>query len=169
MDNTYNPHGDSLGHGRWETFVKDKLFQRRSTSFTYNGCQISFSTSGGLLAENYQDTSGVTLNVGDIDPRSIRTKTYASQTAGNSCDLFPDAGMVCDIAEMTFETRNQALLIDTEHHFVYPQLQGKDHETNSRNKSHEGGIALDDVKYAGRFEKAFRHAVVLCGGRPSTF
>jgi hypothetical protein len=77
--------------------------------------------------------------------------------------------MVCDIAEMTFETRNQAPLIDTEYHFVHPQLQGKDHETNSRDKSYQAGIALDDVKYAPRFKKAFRHAVVLCGGRPSTY
>lgn len=28
---------------------------------------------------------------------------------------------------------------------------------------------MDDVAYAGRFAEAFRHAVELCGGKPSDF
>jgi len=77
--------------------------------------------------------------------------------------------MVCDIAEMTFETRNQALVIDTERHFVYPELKGRDHDSYSKGKTYIAAVSLDDVKYAARFEKAFRHAVVLCGGKPSAF
>src|SRR5258705_264186 len=57
MDSTYNPHGTSPGHGKWETFTSNgKVFQRRTTHFTYNGCSVSFLIQGGLTAERYQDT-----------------------------------------------------------------------------------------------------------------
>jgi len=100
---------------------------------------------------------------------SIRTKAYSSQSASLSCEAWPSLEMDCDIAEMTFETRNQVPLIESRSHFVYPELKGKDHDSYYQGKSFEAGIEIDDVKYAARFEKAFRHAVTLCGGRPSAF
>jgi hypothetical protein len=140
MNSTYNPHGSSLGYGRWETFAGYKLFQQRSTRFTYSGCAITFFTTGGVLAAYYQDSDSFKLNLGDIDPTSIHTKSYASVLAGLSCELvLPNSGKTCDIAEMTFETRNQALLIDSKyHHVLFPQLSGKDeHEINSNSKAYE--------------------------------
>jgi hypothetical protein len=50
-----------------------------------------------------------------------------------------------------------------------PELQGKDHDAYYQGKTFEEGMGIDDLKYAARFEKAFRHAVTLCGGRPSVF
>jgi hypothetical protein len=48
--------------------------------------------------------------------------------------------------------------------------------TNAQDKINMNGSAfsswvvnLDNGEYAKRFAKAFRHAVVLCGGKPSTF
>src|SRR5262249_13423156 len=105
LDNTYNPHEHYSGHGRWEAYSVGKLFQRRFTRFTYDGCKLSFSTTGGVLAEQYQDRSWLTVNLADVDPNSIRTRAFSSQTAGTACDAFPSLGMECDIAEMTFETR----------------------------------------------------------------
>jgi hypothetical protein len=169
MDNTFNPHEHSSGHGRWETFSVSKPFQRRTTRFTYNGCMLTFSTNGGVLVENYQDTSSFTVNLKDVDPNSIRTKAYSSQVAGMACEAWPSLDMECDIAEMTFETRNQVPFIEGQSHFVYPELKGKDHNSYYTGKSFEAGIGIDDVKYAARFENAFRHAVTLCGGRPSAF
>jgi len=169
MDNTYNPHEHYLGHGRWETYSVGKLFQRRFARFTYDGCKLTFSTTGGVLAEQYQDNSSLSVNLVDLDPSSIHTKAYSSQTAGIACEASPSLGMDCDVAEMTFETRNQVPLMETRHHFVYPELKGKDHDSYAEGKSFEAGILIDDVKYAARFEKAFRHAVALCGGRPSAF
>jgi hypothetical protein len=32
-----------------------------------------------------------------------------------------------------------------------------------------GWFFVDDVEYAARFAKAFRHAVELCGGKPEPF
>ncbi len=173
MDSTYNPHGTSPGHGKWETFTPDgkayRVFQRRNTHFTYNGCAVSFLTQGGVLVDQYQDSASHTFNLGDIDPGSIHTTAYDSHSAATSCDAFPDTGMVCDIAEMTFETRNMTLTIDEDYHFVFPKLQGIGDDSHYKGKAYETVIPLDDVKYAARFENAFRHAVVLCGGRPSAF
>jgi hypothetical protein len=173
MDSTYNPHESSPGHGKWETYIPDgkvfHIFQRRTTHFTYDGCSLSFTTQGGLLVKNYQDTASHKFNLGDIDPGSTHTTAYDSRLAATSCEAFPNTDMVCDIAEMTFQTRNQALVIDADYHFVYPELQGSDHDSYSKSKTYEAAIPLDDVNYAARFEKAFRHAVVLCGGKPSAF
>lgn len=169
MDNTYNRHGGSFGHGHWETYSVGKLFQRRDTRLTYDGCKMTVSVSGGLLVDNYQDSSKHTFRLSDIDPISVRTRAYSSQLAGIACDAFPSLGMVCDIAEMSFETRNKVPLVESEYHHVYPELKGAEHDTYSRDKTNETSILIDDVKYAARFEAAFRHAVMLCGGRPSAF
>ena len=148
MDNTYNPHEHYLGHGRWETYSVGKLFQRRFARFTYDGCKLTFSTTGGVLAEQCRDNSSLSVNLADLDPTSIHTKAYSSQTAGIACEAFPSLGMDCDVAEMTFETRNQVPLMETRHHFVYPELKGKDHDSYAEGKSFEAGILIDDVKYA---------------------
>lgn len=66
-----------------------------------------------------------------------------------------------DIAQMTFETRNPVPLIENRSHFVYPELKGKDHDSYYEGKSFEEGMGIDDVKYAARFEEAFRHAATL--------
>jgi hypothetical protein len=169
MDNTYNRHGGSLGHGHWETYSVGKLFQRRDTQFIYDGCRMTVSVSGGILVENYQDSSKNIFNLSDVDPSSIHTRAYSSQTAGIACDAFPSLGMTCDLAEMIFETRNKVPRIDSEHHHIYPELKGADHESHSSDRTNESSILFDDVNYAARFQNAFRHAVVLCGGRPSAF
>jgi hypothetical protein len=125
MDNTFNPHGHSSGHGRWETFSVGKPFQRRTTIFTYEGCTLTFSTTGGVLVRNYQDTGSFTVNLKDVDPNSIRTKAYSSQVAGMSCEAWPSLDMDCDIAEISFETSNQVPLIENRSHFVYPNFKEK--------------------------------------------
>jgi hypothetical protein len=86
MDNTFNRHGDSLGHGHWETYSVGKLFQRRDTRLTYVGSRMSLFTSGGLLVEDYQDGSNRTFNLGDIDPNSIHRRAHSSETAGIARD-----------------------------------------------------------------------------------
>ena len=69
-----------------------------------------------------------------------------------------------------FETRNQEPLIDEEVHIVSPKLRGTNHETSYREKTFLAAFYMDDDKnYAGRFAKAFRHAIALCGGKSSVF
>jgi len=52
MDNTYNPHEHYSGHGRWETYSVGKLFQRRFTRFTYDGCKLETSNNQAVGALN---------------------------------------------------------------------------------------------------------------------
>jgi len=77
--------------------------------------------------------------------------------------------MNCDVAEIEFETRNQAPLIDEEFHAVYPKLKGSEHEATSNKPTFVSVFYFDDSEYAVRFAKAFRHAVTLCGGKRSPF
>lgn len=81
--------------------------------------------------------------------------------------------MQCSLAEMVFETRNetrnQAPLMDVASHTVYPKLKGDEHDANTNSKTFVAEFYIDDTEYANRFVKAFRHAVVLCGGTPSPF
>jgi hypothetical protein len=69
-----------------------------------------------------------------------------------------------------FETRNQEPLIDEKFHVVYTKLSGTDHERNGGKKTFLAAFYMDDERnYAGRFAKAFRHAIAQCGGKPSIF
>jgi hypothetical protein len=174
MDSTYNSHqsaGGAFGHGREESSVNGKTFKRRTEFFTYDGCQISLhiedDPTAPLFSEMYSSMVD-TLNLRDVDPTSIKTRLFASQYGGISCDFDP-VHLICDMAEIDFETRNQAPLISTESHHIYPKLQGSDHESGGKGTSFTSWFVVDNVEYAARFAKAFRHAVALCGGKPSAF
>ena len=72
-------------------------------------------------------------------------------------------------AEVQFLTRNEAPAIKYKTHTVFPKLTGKDHELGSEGGESHAALGMWDLAYARRFGKAFRHAVELCGGRPSAF
>ena len=73
--------------------------------------------------------------------------------------------MQCSVAEMEFETRNQAPLMDVASHTVYPKLKGDEHDVNTNSKTFVAEFYIDDTEYANRFVKAFRHAVVYAEAR----
>jgi hypothetical protein len=52
---------------------------------------------------------------------------------------------------------------------IYPKLTGANHETKTQAKSFITDFVFDNVEYAYRFMHAFKHAVSLCGGKPSPF
>jgi hypothetical protein len=52
---------------------------------------------------------------------------------------------------------------------TYTKLTGADHESRSASKTHEAWLIVDDVTYAQRLAKAWKHAAELCGGKPSKF
>lgn len=123
--------------------------------------------SAPLYKQMYSSTT-YTFNLRDIDPNSIKTWQLDSQHGGLSCNLDPN-GMTCDLENMEFQTRNKAPLIDEASHTVFPKLQGRDHEADRKTKTFVAVFFFNDVEYASRFVKAFRHAVTLCGGKPSPF
>jgi len=139
MDSTYNPHSDmggALGHGREEMFSSGRPFKRRTSTFTYNYCQMSLHTQDDPTAPLYSDlyTSAVyNFNLRDIDPKSIKLYLYDPQLGGLSCD-FNLGNMVCSVAEMEFETPNQAGLIDEDFHIVWTKLTGSEHEARVSKK-----------------------------------
>ena len=174
MDGTYNPHRDSgggWGHGREEIFSLGKPFKRRSSTFTYDGCTMEITRMDDPTAPAYSITSSKVvsaLNLKDIDPSSIKAYLFDPQYGGLSCD-FDLGGMKCTAAEVEFQTFNQKPLIENEWEFTYHSLVGDEHENRTKSKSFVSMLYFDDADYTKRFVRAFRHAIDLCGGKPSPF
>jgi hypothetical protein len=62
----------------------------------------------------------------------------------------------------------QEVAIDEDHLTIYEKLSGSDHDGNKTKESH-ANIIVSDVEYASRFAAALKHAIELCGGKPSAF
>ena len=72
-----------------------------------------------------------TLNLCDIDPATIKIKTYDLHKEVFNC-ADPEAVTMyelnCDSAEIEFQTRNAATAISEEGVSTFVKLAGKDHE-----------------------------------------
>jgi hypothetical protein len=174
MDSTYNPHkdtGGAWGHGIEEIYSNGKHFKRRTSMFTYDGCQMILRAKDDPTAPLYSDlytTRIYNFNLRDIDPNSVKIYSYDPQYGGLSCD-FDRGDMICSVGEIEFQTRNQEPLIDEDLHIVYPTLKGTEHDAKDKTKTFVWAFYMDDIEYAKRFAKAFRHVIALCGGKPSVF
>lgn len=183
MDQTYNPHegGDNFGRGHgWEihylqTGNDEKVTQKFKQTFTHDGsCKVVFQTE--TMPEGvWVETPSVTtyaFNLCDIDPDSIKIKTYDLRDELSDCSD-PEAvkayGLNCDNAEIFFLTRNGATAINEETVTTYVNLTGADHESRSMSKTNKSWLIVDDVPYAQRLAKALKHTVELCGGKASRF
>jgi len=184
MDQTYNPHegGDNLGQGHgWEVHYPQKGHAEEVTeefkmTFTrLGGCNIAIN-SETLPRGVFSDTPSInkyTVNLCDIDPESIKIKTFDL----HSKDVFDcsDPEQVklyeldCTNAEIVFLTRNGATSVSEESVETFTKLTGKDHEARTASKTNKCWLIVDDVAYAQRLAKALKHAVELCGGKPSKF
>jgi predicted nucleotidyltransferase len=158
MDSTYNPHdreGGAWGHGLYveKNFIDNigRVFQRIKGHFTYEGCQMKLfyeQDPNTVRGEKMYEDGIYTFSLSDVDPASV-------VVSGRS---------------VTFETRGQAPLILEDFDTVYPTLQGNEHEIKGRRKTFVAEFFVDDVfEYGERLAKALRHAVQLCGGKPSPF
>jgi hypothetical protein len=170
MDSTYNSHnatGGGFGHGLRENANNGKPFLRRTESFTYKGCELTLTLRDDPnVSKSMVMDSTDTFNLADIDPASIKIYRYVSYHGGLGCEANPTE---CDMEMIEFETRNQLPKMRSTTHAVFPNLKGRDHESRGESKSFVSTFYLDDIAYANRFEAAFRHAIELCGGKPSTF
>ena len=129
-------------------------YQHWTETFTYNGCQMTLHIAEDPAAKVHRDvvsSLSYTFNLRDINPQSIMS-TYQNVPA-----------------EIVFKTHLEAPLIDVYSHSIYPNLKGTDHEGSQSSKANEARFSVDDVEYAKRLTKAFRHAVELCGGKPEPF
>jgi hypothetical protein len=157
--------------------VKSEFMAHGMTeTFTNSGCDFTIKTADNLQAQSSQEivndaTFKFTLR--DIDPGSVIV-TGRSHFGDFSCEADADGTKSimaenCDHAEMGFKTRNEAGLITVEWHVVYVKLSGAQHERRNTTKDKSSYFEFDDVEYARRFSKAFKHAVELCGGKASPF
>ena len=185
MDNTYNPHegvSGAYGHGRTAWYSRDSstkeetMAEGSDETFTAKGCQMKLrfedDPASTVLQELVSSWSS-SFNLNDINPESIKLNTY-SREGGFRCEDYDaelrDAyKMDCDHAEISFKTRAEAPLIEEDWHRIFPKLSGAEHDLYSKNKATGADFEVDDVEYAQRFMKAFRHAVELCGGKGNGF
>jgi hypothetical protein len=183
MDQTYNPHegGDNLGLGHgWEIHYvrkgqEEEVTQKFKMTFSRLGdCNIAIKSE--TLPEGvYSETPSVhtyTFNLCDIDPGSIKVKTYDLHKDVFSCadpEQVKAYELNCDNAEIEFSTRNGATTIAEEAVKTFTKLSGTDHELKTASKTNKCWLIVDDIVYAQRLAKALRHAIDLCGGKPSKF
>lgn len=183
MDQTYNPHegGDNLGHGRgWEIHYLQKgnteeETERFGMTFAQDGNCSVIIRSETFPVGVFSETPSVQtdqFSLGDIDPNSIRVKTYDLRKDVFSCADPEEVKLYqlnCDSAEIEFRTRNGLATISENTTTTYTRLTGKDHELRKISKANKAWLIVNDVPYAVRLAKAFKHAVKLCGGQPSKF
>jgi hypothetical protein len=152
MDSTYNPHrdtGGSWGHNVFEEHNTDgKITVRRTSTFTYDGCQITlYSEDYPVGLDGLHWTTTYRFNLRDLDPNAVTTDSMVE-----------------------FRTHNQEPLVEEDVHTAYPKAYpSTEHETRSTGRTFFIVFYMDEIPYMDRFVKAFRHAIALCGGKSSVF
>jgi hypothetical protein len=172
MDSTYNTHtggGGGFGHGVEEIFSDGKLFKRRTSSFTYDGCVMTVVKQDDPASPVYSNLYTYTktsFSLHDIDKNEIKTYLLDPQYGGLKC--ISDK-MQCTTAEVELLTYSQKPLMDEEFLATYPNLNAPERESRDSRKTYVAEFFVDDAEYAKRFVNALRYAVGLCGGKPSPF
>jgi len=183
IDQTYNPHegADNLGQGHgWEIhYLKkgdvEEITEKFNTTVTLDGDCNVVTRSETFPVGVYSELPSVTtykLNLSDIDPSSIRIKTYDLHKDVFSCsdpEQVKLYDLSCDNAEIEFLTRNGATSINEDRVQTFTKLTGSDHESRNASKTNRCWWVVDDVPYSLRLAKALKHAVELCGGQASRF
>jgi hypothetical protein len=185
MDQTYNPHDGGAnygrGHGEEIHYLKhsdtheEEITEEFHETFIYKGgCTIVLhheTVPIGVFKTVYTNDDD-TVNLCDVDPDSIKIKTYDFHKDVFNCadpDEVKSYDLECTSAEVEFHIRNEAPKIKDDGITTYAELTGKDHEAQIHGHESKAWFNVDDAVYAERFAKALRHAVELCGGKPSKF
>jgi hypothetical protein len=174
IESTYNDHfeqGGGFGYGVWRMESDGKLAKKQDQSVKSSGCQfqtdIRDDPDATLAKILYTPLQRTKFNLKDIDPDSLIITKWSS-LGGLSCNLeIPN--LPCNQARLEVQTKNKLPLMDVYFDTIYPKLTGANHETKTQAKSFITDFVFDNVEYAYRFMHAFKHAVSLCGGKPSPF
>jgi hypothetical protein len=156
MESTYNNHlhtGGSPGHGLLEIFTEDnKPFEKVQETISSAGCNFTLKKDYvvGLVGQHSDSFS-----LSNVDPSPIKIDLFHKARYSTTACRDPDdqENFICDFAVVKFAITNQKPLITTD----------------SGNQYSDDNFLVDDIEYAERFAKAFRHAVELCGGKASPF
>jgi hypothetical protein len=162
MKNTLGPKGfvESArnGYNRYEAVPGKTSYTEVIKSFSYDGCRVKvvkvIDTFDPVLfgGDHYVAEYTDEFNLADFDPNTVDSNTGDADLAGRI---------------VVFSTTNDKKLI----HCSSVTLNG------GQRKPTACIPAVDDTEqlrfsskeYTERFAKALRHAIKLCGGKPSTF
>ena len=185
IDQTYNPHDGGANYGRGhgdqthylehpDTHTEEVTEEFHETFIAKSNCTIVLhhETVPVGVFKNLYTNGNYILSLCDVDPDSIKIKTYDLHKDVFNCadpEEVKSYDLNCNSAEVEFHTRNEVPKIKDDAVTTYAELKGKDHEAQHHGYASKGWFNVDDVAYAERFAKAFRHAVELCGGKASRF
>jgi hypothetical protein len=165
MEQTYNPHEGGFGHGQTRHYPPSwTVYTENTETLSADGCALILhfnSTSGTLASGHTLSSTTFTFNLKDVDPKSIAVTPDDSQL-GQKCSATEEAkrgGSTCDQADIDFSIRNDAPLVEVE----------TGSPPSRQRKAHDAFLLVNDPEYAQRLASALRHAVELCGGKPSPF
>jgi hypothetical protein len=164
IESTYNDHseaGGASGHGFYfPTPIKAGYDSANLQSFAHDSCAITMRTKTTTRDDNYQygkpTDSNVYIhifNLKDIDPTSVRL------FCPNNWSSY------CQENAVVFGTTDRRQLITK----TPIDPKGKQPQYGLIAHDSSDGFISDDYDYAFSLVKAFRHAVELCGGKPSVF
>jgi Trypsin-like peptidase domain len=156
------PDSDSGGETNGPSLAETLQWMKNSECIedhtSLDSCMYIFPTSCqdfGMFIDVYRSPDlqaahfAFTFDLGDIDPESV------SQEGGIVHFRVTDDQKKINFARSVAKD---------EDHFRSDHLISSDHFLTNK-----GDFFAGDEDYAKRLAKAFKHAVVLCGGKPSTF
>jgi hypothetical protein len=161
----------------------DNYHAEQIEAFKFNGCSLEISVGvrdhGGLLVAETWDTTTDSFSLEDIDPSSIAIEDACAPVAdgwGPAMNCEDEQGKAVrfsttnNVKKIHFngvgwgrvdEKRREALGTEAVEKIEKENKFGYDTYTTD--------YLFHDHAYAVRFMKALRHAVELCGGKPSAF
>ena len=180
MEMTYDNHkkdGGDDGHGTWNFRDKNnKLWNGYYDSITFHDCIIRIvegeNPDSSVHREVYSN-SIISFDLKYVDLSSLKLSKYAnSGYSALECNDLPDGlggSGPCNLAELNFNSTNNQPVFEEIETTTWQNLIGKEHESKTPRSLYKLSLIFDDQGYAARFERAFRHAVELCGGRAAPF
>jgi len=111
-------------------------------SITHRGCSVTIQEYDEQCRDKKTLSYSITFNLGDLDPNGVEA---------NASRLVPSEGSV-----LIQTTDNRSLIEET-----FPDI--------GPSKFDFQAFWFESPAYAQRFARAMRHAITLCGGKPSTF
>lgn len=165
----YTPDLPGVNYGAYTscfyTDYKNLTFAHCKMSFEIQHGQGGIKEGGPNYSPDDANSTVVLLDLSQIDPTSIKTENLRG-TFGklDKKTFYPNPATMIDVRFGTTNDLNSIVV-------TYPHASySKDHpeEVHSCCGLGDAGITLEP-NYAPRFVKAFRHAIDLCGGKPSTF
>jgi hypothetical protein len=160
MKSSLGPTGivqsDRNGYNKYEAVPGKTSYTEIIKSFSYDSCRVKVvkvAETVNPLVGDYMAQYADEFTLSDFDPDTVKTNTGDGNLRGHI---------------VVFSTINDKKMI----HCSSITLNGKDAGQPS-----ECVPALDDTEqlrfssteYTERFAKALRHAIKLCGGKPSAF